>query len=653
MRPLWTFATVVGLVTAGSAFAQAPPSQVENLLKFRPKQDGVEYEVPTDAAAIAAVKFEPVKNAKGKNIGYALRDGQGQLLLKFVDSNGKLDAKGGTNVDSWSYYKDGFEIYRELDLNDDGFLDEIRWLNTAGTRVAHIKDQRIIGWSRISAEEATKVFVQGIVTGKLDLIDTVLATPAELEALGLPKATIDRARTAASERKAQMTALTKKLVGWNANTVWQRMDCAMPHLIPADSDTSLPADLPVYENVVIFAGLPTGLNDANKTAYLQAGELVKIGECWKFVSLPKAVDPKEPVLTSSELRSDIYRNMAAAAPNANVPPAVAEAQKGLDTYDKEKAGLLSGQPVDVAKYYLGRIPLLRAIIKAGAGPEEMLVCNKQIADSLAGAYETDQYPDGLKLMENLIAEEGKIGSYTAFRKITAQYQLDNTSTSQNFVAVQKAFMNGLKDFVKKYPKSDELADALLNLASNFEFNAEEDEAKPYYTQLATDYSDTKQGKRAAGALTRLNLVGKPMPLKGTNLKGGVVDLAAYKGKSVLIAFWASQAGSFKKDLPELVKVQAKYRDKGFELIGVNVDPDQADLEAFLKETPIAWPQIHEPGGMEGRLAVEYGIISLPTMILVDPQGKVINRNIRTAADLDNQLTKAFAVKTPGVALGEK
>ena len=563
MRPVWTFATVFGVVLAGSASAQAPAGRVENLLRYKPTQDGVEYEVPTDPAAIAAIKFEIVQNAKGKNIGQSLRDGQGQLLLKFVDSNGKLDASGGTHVDTWSYYRDGFEIYREVDLDDDGSLDEIRWLNTSGTRVAKIKDKRVIGWSRISAEEASKVFVQGIVTGKLDLIDTVIATPAELGSLGLPKATIDRATSALADRKNQVTALTKKLSGsgWNANTVWQRMDCAMPHLIPADTDTSLPADLPVYENVVIFAGLPNGANDANKTAYLQAGELVKLGECWKFVSLPKAVDPREPVLTSSELRSDIYRGMLASnSPAANAPPGVALAQQALENYDKEKAPMLGGTKLEVAKYYVGRIPLIRAIVKAGAGPEEILVCNKQIADSLAGAYETDQYPEGLKLMDAFVAEGGKIGSYAAFRKITAQYQLDNENPAQNFVAVQKTYMDGLKDFLKNHPKSEELADVLLTLGSNYEFNAQEDDAKTYYTQLATGFPDTKQGKRSAGALTRLNIVGNEMIPYSTASRLSIPPGSKICGQAIGVSFRNAvrSAGSGSRLTPTSSRPLSRY-----------------------------------------------------------------------------------------------
>ena len=64
---------------------------------------------------------------------------------------------------------------------------------------------------------------------------------------------------------------------------------------------------------------------------------------------------------------------------------------------------------------------------------------------------------------------------------------------------------------------------------------------------------------------------------------------------------------------------------------------------------MAWPQIFEPGGIDSRLATEYGIISLPTMFLIDGQGKVVNRNLRTASEVERQLDKLLAQKQPGVA----
>ena len=68
---------------------------------------------------------------------------------------------------------------------------------------------------------------------------------------------------------------------------------------------------------------------------------------------------------------------------------------------------------------------------------------------------------------------------------------------------------------------------------------------------------------------------------------------------------------------------------------------------------MAWPQIFEAGGIDSRLATEYGIISLPTMFLIDGQGKVVNRSLRTATEVERQLDKLLSQKQPGVALGER
>ena len=94
-------------------------------------------------------------NDQNRSIGYALRDGQGKLLRRFVVAR-------GSKMDQWSYYQDGFEVYRENDLDGDQSLDECRWLNAGGTRIATVEKGKIAGWKQISAEEASKVFVQAL-----------------------------------------------------------------------------------------------------------------------------------------------------------------------------------------------------------------------------------------------------------------------------------------------------------------------------------------------------------------------------------------------------------------------------------------------------------------------------------------------------------
>ena len=205
----------------------------------------------------------------------------------------------------------------------------------------------------------------------------------------------------------------------------------------------------------------------------------------------------------------------------------------------------------------------------------------------------------------------------------------------------------MKAFLEAFPKSDEEPEVLFQLASTNEFNGEEKDARDYYSQLVADYPETPPGKKAAGAIRRLDSVGKPIALKGKTADGQTVDTAQLRGKTVLIAFWATSVPAARKDLPEIAKIYDKTKSKGFEVVSVCLDSDPAALADFLKNNPLPWPTVFEPGGLEGRLGAEFGIIVLPTMILVDADGNVLSRSVRNAADLDIQLEKALTGKAAG------
>lgn len=278
-------AGLLGTVPA-LAHAQAPsPAQI--FKTFQPTQKGVDYDTP-EGEAVAACKVEQVKAADGKVIGWAVKDGQGKLLRRFIDSALARGVEGKSQLDQWSYFKDGFEVYREVDLDRDGSLDECRWLNAGGTRVATIKGGKIVGWRRLSAEEASKVFVQALVSGDGSLLASVMATPEELTALGVPAAEVQKAADAAARRVKELEALQKGLKNWNSQTTWSRFDGILPHVIPADVTGK--DDLLLYENAVIFA-TPAGSGDPLAMAYLQAPEMVRVGDAWKFVQLPRPIDP--------------------------------------------------------------------------------------------------------------------------------------------------------------------------------------------------------------------------------------------------------------------------------------------------------------------------------------------------------------------------
>jgi thiol-disulfide isomerase/thioredoxin len=640
----------LGLVPM-AAQAQQKGYAPGDLLKVRPTLAGVEYDTPADPKAVEACKVEVV-TVQNRSIGYALRDGQGKLLRRFV-------ATRGGKLDQWSYYQDGFEVYRENDLDGDRALDEARWVNAGGMRIATVKKGKVVGWKQISAEEASKVFVQGLVQamngGDASLLETVMATPEELAAAGLPRDVVEKVAAASASRGEKVDALIKSLTGWTRQTEWGRFDGIYPRVIPADSVAGPEKDILVYENATIFPAMAASPANAGaaqaSAAFLQVSDTIKLGETWKFIELPRAIDPKSPVVmtSASGLRALLFDR-----PN-NIQPrdeAVDAALKALADYDSKNAQVIQGGgPRERAKFYLDRIAFLRAVVKASKTDQEKLIYDKQIVDCLITALRTGEFPQGRDSLEKVIARGGKLGSYAAYSLIGADFAMKNDQPGANVLANQKAWMADLESFLAKHHEADEAPEALLQLASANEFNGDEEPARKEYTKVVETYAGTEAAKKAAGSLRRLDLVGKTLALKGMGLQNETVDTTQYRGKTVLVVFWASWASPFKAELPELRKVAEKYRDRGLEVIGVSLDNERADVDAFLKDNPLAWPQIFEGGGLEGRLAIEYGITSVPTLFLADSQGKVVNRHIRTAADVDRQLEKLLGTAPKNAAGG--
>jgi thiol-disulfide isomerase/thioredoxin len=159
-----------------------------------------------------------------------------------------------------------------------------------------------------------------------------------------------------------------------------------------------------------------------------------------------------------------------------------------------------------------------------------------------------------------------------------------------------------------------------------EFNGKVKEARVWYAKLVSDHAASAAAKRAGGALRRLDLKGKPFDIKGHDLAGAAFDSASLQGKVVLVLFWDTQCKPCTEDLPQLRALYEQYHDRGFEILGVNLDLVKDDVKPYLTEHRVNWPQIYEPGGFEGEPALSYGIISLPTMFLVDQEGRVLHRS---------------------------
>ncbi|MEZ6046760.1 MAG: TlpA disulfide reductase family protein [Planctomycetaceae bacterium] len=94
---------------------------------------------------------------------------------------------------------------------------------------------------------------------------------------------------------------------------------------------------------------------------------------------------------------------------------------------------------------------------------------------------------------------------------------------------------------------------------------------------------------------------------------------------MLVMYWTTWSRQVNEDLPLLKELYEQYHSKGFEVLGVNIDQTPENLRPFLSQQKLAWPQIYEPGGDESPTAIDYGIIMVPTMFLVDKTGVVQSR----------------------------
>jgi thiol-disulfide isomerase/thioredoxin len=239
-----------------------------------------------------------------------------------------------------------------------------------------------------------------------------------------------------------------------------------------------------------------------------------------------------------------------------------------------------------------------------------------------------------------------LASYFKYRAINSKYAMALANPAEDHPKAQESFLKDLQAFVKDHPKASDTADALWQLGNGTEFAADDDGAIDYYQQLVKEFPDSAVSAKANGALRRLESKGRNFHLVGTALGGtGKIDAAQFRGKVLLVNYWATWCEPCKSEMPKLAALRQKYGPAGFEILSISLDANADNAANVVKANKIAWPQIHEEGSMDSMPAIEYGIISLPYMMLVDADGRVINKNLQSSqleAEVEKAMTKQVA-----------
>ena len=194
-----------------------------------------------------------------------------------------------------------------------------------------------------------------------------------------------------------------------------------------------------------------------------------------------------------------------------------------------------------------------------------------------------------------------------------------------------------------------------NLAATAVAAGEVSTARQVYTTLLARFGESPNLRQKIQAeLKRLDKVGKPAPaFSAENIKGSTVRLTDYRGKYVLVDFWATWCAPCLSELPRLQAAYRAYHDAGLEIIGVSLDENKAAVVDFTKVRNIPWPQIHNASA-PADLVELLSVITIPAVYLIDPEGTIVRLDLR-GKTLDETLSRLLkrpaetARENPGAA----
>jgi thiol-disulfide isomerase/thioredoxin len=186
------------------------------------------------------------------------------------------------------------------------------------------------------------------------------------------------------------------------------------------------------------------------------------------------------------------------------------------------------------------------------------------------------------------------------------------------------------------PGRDKEAYAHFYLAEAYKQLGEYDDAEAEYKTIIANYADVdrrmtamvQQNMAMLDSERKLKIGAPPIDFTVTSLNGEKLSPEKYKGKVLLLDFWATWCAPCRQEMPNVIKVYDKYNKHGFEIVGISLDRNRADLDRYLDKYDLEWPQFFDGKYWQNEVATLYGVKSIPATYLIDKKGNIRYKSIR-------------------------
>jgi|GEM_PF-3559081 len=598
--------------------ASAQRKSAEELTKIRqanvaPSQKGIEVDTLTEPELQTATLQE--EGAKG----YTLKNANGVTIRTLLDTD------GDGQLDQWGFFKDGIEVYR--DIHADGG-QQMRWLNTGGTKwgIDTNKDGTIDSWKVISPEEVAEEVVFALASRDFNRFLRVALTAEDVKSLQCGQDLTQRLENNVKQQQQSFQQALQE-VRLSAGAQLGQFFPQRPATIPAGTNGST-KDLTFYSNPVIQVNEGDGI-------YLHLGSMVKMGDVWKIIEAPAPYDQNRP--------PTIY--LGSSGDDGNIPPDIQEIIQQIQDLEV-KLGEASSQAERTTIYEqiiikrLAVATLYANKYNDAANRDKWL---RDLADFIYAAVAKDGYPKGISQLETIgdgmkKSNNLEIASYMQYRIVEATYVSSQTSSQAHSAAdAYNNRISGLEQLVQNFPNTMTTAMVLLELVGEYEMTDKPDEAKKAAQSVISGYPRTLMAEKATGFLRRMDSLGKPFEFKGTSPTGSTIDVTQYKGKIVLLYFWAAWVDPEGEQATAMKAMLRRYERDGLSIVGVCMDETADAMQTYVTQNAIAWPSILEQGGLDSRPAVYAGVNMPPFFILLDKEGKVFNNHLLLPEDVDRAI----------------